>query len=540
MKKTAIEKIDEAIEKLENKGKEKVKEKSKDKKIGKAVEKKKEEKQTKNSSLEKTKEFKKLDETDTKIFNYEEVDKKNCSKEDTKVCDVLENKDEETTEEFSFDNLDDREMSNTFIDENPKKFVTKRKMKKKAKILLVFGIIFVLLVSLVIGCIVIKGKDAIDKDTSVEKVLSEDDKEKLITKFGTDLEKVITDEFSINKKILTYEEAIKLVKTEEKIKCSIYEIYDDGKIYLNKCSINGIMTKYSYGEEQEIIDNDLIIYVEKSSNKATLTKPSASNEPLYEEYKVDCGDIYSDPYLLNEYMTYVVYFDSNGLVQIKNFKTDEKVLSNLDYTEVVPIKLNNTSYDTKKVAVLVGDFWGIYDFTGEQIISPMYTKFLPNLLSNVGARSSISVVSGNMIVAYDGKNYGIIDYTSNKTIISFEYKKFYLNGNYIIGLEQADKRHLFDLDGNEYFSGDNVYGVVEDKYFLVEQDGSVNLAQIDGKKLYEYGIINNIGEFFFGKVSDQKVVFQFFDLNSTGKCINITYDMSSSTGIYTSENVCGN
>lgn len=527
-KKNDIENLDEQIEKLKN-----------ERKLESEINGKEKKESKKTEVVGGTKEFKKIEDTDTKVFDASEVnDSVSEEKEDTKVGKVLESSDNKNDENVLIECSEEHEMSDTFIDEKPKKTTGKRVLKKQVKIIIVLSVILVVLIGLIIGVIISKKNDDNDKDNKiVEKVLSESDKESIINKYGTDLEKVIGEELITNNKLLLYEEALKLVKTEEKINCKIHEIYEDGKIYLNKCSINGVLTKYSYGVEQEIIDNSINVYVEKSSGKATLTKPSVTDEPLYENYKVDCGDVYSNVYLLNDMMDYIVYFDSEGLVKIKNYKTDEKILNNLDYKEVVPIK-NGDDYDTTNVAVLIGNFWGIYKYTGEQIISPMYSDFVSDLNNKTDKRSSINVLASNLIIAYDSKNYGVIDYTSNKNIVPFEFSQLTVSENYIIATEKNGKNKLYDFNGKEYFSYDVLYGKIDREYFLVKQDDSVNIVQLDGKKLYEYGIINNMGEFHLGKVNDQKVTFQLLDLNSTDKCINIMYDISEKSGTYTTDNMC--
>ena len=149
-------------------------------------------------------------------------------------------------------------------------------------------------------------------------VLIEKEKEAIINKFGVSLEQLLID----SDEIIEYDKAIDLVDNKNKVKCSIHEIYDDKKIYLSKCSIKGVMTKYSYGEEREVIDNTLKVYLEKSTGVATLNKPVASEEPLYDVYNVDCGKTYSKPFLLDEKSNYVAYTDSDGKTQVKNFISD--------------------------------------------------------------------------------------------------------------------------------------------------------------------------------------------------------------------------
>lgn len=547
----AIEKIDEQLKKLE-----KEQTPSKDYKkgrvaTGRRTQRGKHEHKEKPEELDGTREFKKIEKTDTKIFDAEEVKDEAVVVEDTtKVNKTLKEtkKSVEEPAEITKENkivtatdadekeesaVEENEMSNTFVDEKPFGIFTQTKMKKEVKIIIGL-LISIFVIGGIVGGVLFFTKEDKPKKVIKEVELTEEDKKKIITKYGEDLETVIQEELDINETLLEYEEAIKLVKTKEKIKCHEHEIYDDGTIYLNKCSINGIMTKYSYGEEKEITSNKLKVYVEKGSEKATLDKPSASKESLYDIYEVDCGEGYTGAYLIDDY---VVYYDVNSLVQMRNFKEDKKALETLNYKEVVPIKLGDNIYDTTSVAVKIGDFFGIYKLTGEQIISPMYSDFMADVNKKTTKRNSISVIYGTLIVASDGDNYGVIDYTTNKTIIPFEFKEIVLNNNYVLATSEEAGR-LFDFTGKEYFTGNNIYGNVE-RYFLIKEDNQIKLSLIDGNKLYEYGIINNIGKYYSSKVNNGIVTFQFLDTDTNGRCIEFTYNINDNSGECTRDKMCG-
>lgn len=504
-------------------------------------------------TLEKTGEFKTAEDTDTKIFDAEVVqDAAIVSGETTKINDVIEEINEkeklEILEETIKDKVElemdevedtreeDSEMSDTFVDGKPLK-KNKKKLKKEIKIIIILVIAVILIIFMIIAFFVLTGSNDKDNEKIVtEKELTEKQKKKLINKYGEALEKVIKEELEISNTLLEYDVAAELVKTEEKIKCHEHEIYNDGSLYLNKCSINGIMTKYSYGELQEILSNALKVYVEKSSGKATLSKPSASKEPLYNVYEVDCGDSYSGVYLLDDY---VVYYDISGLVQMKNFMNNTKALSNLNYKEIVPIKLSDKVYDTNYVAVLVDDFWGVYKLSGEQIISPMYSYLVADISKSVTKRNSIKVISGSLIGVSDGNKYGVIDYTSNKTVIPLEFDELTLNGKYILGTVEDGNGRVFDFNGKEYFAGSNIHGSVNGEYFLIEENNKIKLSLINGKKLYDYGIINNIGKFYSSKATSDKITFQFLDTKTNGRCIEFVYSISDNSGEYTSDKLCG-
>lgn len=539
----AIENIDEQLKKLKE---EKMAEVKVEESTTKRIPRGKHEHIEKPESLDGTKEFKRIEETDTKIFEVDQVKDEAILAEETKKIEKTEVVEKETSKTVSIpkqeenpseekvnDEDNEDEMSNTFVDEKLK--LPKQKMKKEVKIIIGLVICLVVLSGLAIGIFMITHKEK-EKPIVEEKELTEKQKEKIINSYGKKLETVISEELEENSVLLEYDEAIKLVKTKEKIKCHEHEIYEDGSLYLNKCSINGIMTKYSYGELKEVLNNKLKVYVETSSGKATLNKPSVSKESLYSVYEVDCGENYSGVYLVDDY---VVYYDGSGLVQMRDFKKDEKVLSDLNYKEVVPIKLSSGNFDISYVAVLVNNFFGIYKLTGEQIISPMYSEIVADISKNSPKRNYIKVVKDNLIAVSDGENYGVIDYMSNKAIVPLEFKKLTLNGDYILATNETTTGRVFDFTGKEYLAGHNIYGNAENKYFLINENDSIKLVLIDGNNLYDYGIINNIGKFYSSKVDEEKVTFQFLDTKTNGKCIEIVYDISDNSGEYTSNKMCG-
>ncbi len=537
-KRDSIEKVDEAIEKLQQNNKEpkqtKTKRFSKDSDVL-------EEKEEMADDFIKTKEVKTLEDTDTKVFDKDsetlEIDD---SEEDTTERTVVDEN------EMKFDDLDNREMSNTFVEGRLSSLQTKHVQKEKSptRIILMWVLGFLILAVIVLGVILLLDKFGDDKKNKPvivdQKELTEKEKESIINKFGSDLEVVISKELTDNKKLLSYDEAVELVEVVERVNCSVHEVYDDGKIFLNKCSVNGIVTKYSYGTKRVINANAVSVYVHKSSNKATLVKPGASEVPLYDEYKVDCGDEFSNQYLLSETSNYIVYVDSKNKVNIKNFKTDEKILDNITYSEVLPIRLSNGSYDTSNVLVQINKYWGVYKYEGGQVVSPMYSNLLSDSSGEIGMRTYVNALKDNLLIAYDGSKYGIINYTNNKSIIPLEYAKLRINNTYIMAKKSTGDGDLFDFTGKEYLSNMNVLDGLENKYFVVKNGENINILEIDGKKLYDYGIINNIGELYSGNVSDGKVTFSFSELNSTGKCVNIIYEMNNNSGSYTSGNECSN
>lgn len=549
-KKNDIDKIDDQIEKLKDNKKRSTK--NKDRQITSNLEKTVTKEYVSgdikevniNREKEITKEYKKVEDTDTKIFdgNSDNIDSSDDERKDLE--EIQENKKTDTKKEefIIFDraidedgNVDnDHEMSDTFV-ESRSKFVKKKKMKKSAKIVIILTIL-VLLLGILFGVILLTKNDDKDKniDKAYERKLTEKEKEDIINKFGVSLEKVLSD----SEEMLKYDDAIDFIDNKNKVKCSVHEIYDDKKIFLDKCSIKGIMTKYSYGEERKIVDNTLKVYLEKSTRIATLNKPVASMEPLYEVYNVDCGKTYSKPFLLSEKSNYVVYIDSEGKTQIKNFIDDTKILEELNYTEILPIRVGENQFDSVYVIVKVNGFYGVYKYNGEQVVSPMYSSILnSDDLTSVNEQF-VSVVSINKIRVSDGTNYGIIDYVSNRTVIPFEYKKFDTYNSFIYAYDNDNNITMYDDTGKKYFEGYNVIGRVNNEVYILEKNNNFYFSEFNGKILYEYGIINNMGMLYNSTKNGNEVIFNFVDEVTTDKCITVTYNYSNGSGTYKNNNTC--
>ena len=480
-----------------------------------------------------------LEDTDTKIFNGE---LENLEDADTKIFNgeedvVIEKGNSVDVNEKKEDNLVKEEVSEKVNTDN----VGTPKNKKR---IILFVFLGVILLGIIIG-IVLYVKFLNDKTVDEEEVLelTEADMEKLINNYGSALESVINVYYSKQGVLLEYADATKLIEFEDSISCDIHEIYKDGKVYLDKCSINGFSTKYTYGTKQEEIvvseDEILYVYVNKNSNISTLTKPKNEND--YDKYTVHCGGVYSEPVLLGDLSDYVYYFDSSYNVQMKNYKTDEKVLSNINYKEVLPIKISENQFDLNLVAVNINDFWGIYDISSnEQVISPRYSGFLTLNMGVHGPMGFVSVVGNDLLAAWDGKNYGVINYKNNNIVIPFDNRFLQKSGNYIWSIGHDEVKNIYDLVGNKYLTEgyDEIYGMVDGIYVLVRKDNDVQVVQMDGKVLYNYGKLDNFTELNFAIAYNDGALFQFIDGSYDNGCFEVIYDHKNKTG-EVKEAMCG-
>lgn len=496
-KKDAIERIDEQINKLKSK----------------APVKKEEEKTIHDTT---TKVFE-VEESDTIVFDKDEFIE-GGTQEVNLLEDLLETKKEEVVDVKEEEKVPE------------KKDKPKKKKSKKPIIIIVISVLIILILCLFIPSLVNMINDSKPVKVEGAKKYTEKQKEDIIKKYGEALESVIGVYYAKQNVLLEYGDAVKLIDFSDEINCDVHEIYKDGKVYLNKCSINGIKNKYTYGEKQvDVVSSDelLYVYVEKVSKKVSLSQPKGDT---YDMYTVHCGSKYSDPEIIGEY---VLYYDADYNLQMKNYKSDEKILKDITYQSVWPIKTGEKKYDSKYILVKAQGFWGVYDYvTGNQVISPMYTGFLPVVTGGAGDAKSVSTVGNNLIVAWNGNNYGVINYVTNRSVISFDYVNIMATGNYIWAVDANGEGFLFDQDGNRLLENKytKVYDVLFGENVLVLDTEEIKLINVSGTLKHNYGKIDNIGRYDYGVYYNDQVIFRFINSQSEEDCLELIYDIKTKEG----------
>lgn len=477
------------------------------------------------------------------------------TKEIDTITDISDEKLEEDCEVIDDDKtivgdkiVEENIVNDKVLEDNNDDKENKSKCKKKIIIILSCLIVLLLLIWLCLDIKKNKDKEKIKDDVYNQSELSEKEKENKIKSYGKKLEKVISDYYKENNVLLSYDEALKLIKNDDDISCSIHEIYDDGGVYLSDCSFGGKKTKYSYGEKRQVNepteiveDNTKInVYINKSTGKATLTKPT--NIKDYDIYVVDCGKIYQNATLF-ENTQYVLYQTSDYYMQLKNYVTNKKILENVSYKAILPFK-NKDSYDTKYLAVLIDNKWGIYNLdTGKVIVAASYDGFSngSNNNSTTGPMEMITPVKNNLVIAYKGQKYGVVDYTSGVEVIPFNYSNISKVGDYLYAsVEYGLNGVIYDLDGKIVVDKkyNNVYGVTNGNYVLVNKDNRIVLVNMSGKVIFDFGDDTGLGKLNFMIENNGELFFQFHLAEDTENCKEYIYNLSTGKGS-TDEVSCG-
>lgn len=460
------------------------------------------------------------DNSKTKIFSEDDYKSIDDDIEETKKDLVIGEKtenDEENNEENKEENIEVKEDNN------------KNNSKKTTKILIIMIIVSLLLVLILVSYIFIRShKDKVEEDVNPYSV---SEQEEIINTYGKALEDILI--LYINKKgvLLDYVSASDMVTIDQDVSCLTHDIYIDGLVYLDNCSIDDYKTEVSYGKKREevVVEKDALlkVYVNRKTSDATLVVPSFLSK--YDVYEVDCGANYSSPMLLANNSNYVFYLDSEGNGRIKNYKENTNVLSSVNYQSLYPINIGSGKFDQNYVVVKLKDVYGVYNFrNGSQIISPTYPKFINSSNADV---NYIDSIGDNLIFASDGSNYGVINYITGKIIIPFNYSLINKSGSYIFVKDKNGKSFIYDHSGNVYLDEyDKIYDVVNGMYVLVKKGEKIKIVQINGKVLYNYDTIDNVEDINYSIVDNDVVKFLFYSYSSTDKCVSLEYNIKNNDG----------
>ena len=217
--------------------------------------------------------------SDTKVFDKDDL---NTEDDAELLDDLIETKKNDAVEE----KVDEEKIEDTVKEEivEEKKTPKKKMNGKNIAIVALLISIFVVLGVIVTCVFIFSNKDNKPGVVEDNTKLTEKEMEELIISYGEALEGVINIYYSKQGVLLEYNDAVKLVDFEEEINCIVHDIYKDGKVYLDKCSINGIKTKYSYGTMQVDVESEdeiLKVYVEKVGKKVSLEVPKSTTYDTY-------------------------------------------------------------------------------------------------------------------------------------------------------------------------------------------------------------------------------------------------------------------
>ena len=422
----------------------------------------------------------------------------------------------------------------TLEDEPKEKVIPK---KSNNWIWIVVGVAVVIILTIVLAILMSPKKTGTDS----ERKLTQVERVEALEEYGEALEGLIGVYLEGKEVLLQYDDAILLVKYDYKVECDEHEIYEDGKIYLNKCRVEDIPVETSYGKKQEKVElqeGAIKVYIYKKNNNATLKEPSDVKE--YDVYSFDIEGKYSELTLLGEKSDYVFYRDENYNGQMVNFKTRTKALKSVDYTSIAPIKIDD-KYDQEYVSVVINDKNGVYKLDTEENTVPVKYSYFMSLTNGVsGPTAAITAVSdgviGVVLNANPGYKYGAVNYRTNKEVIPVEYNRLSKSGKYLWVVDDYGTAHILDYSGNEILKNrfDEIYAIVDGKYVLVKDDDKVVVVTNEGNELYSFGNLE-LGKYNYSMSYKNGAAYMFTNPNADpedyqGACIELYYDPNTKEG----------
>ena len=511
----------------------------------------------------------KIDEQINNILNEEkEIHKKEeivkeeeivPSDDDTKKIDKIEDlSKEETVEEVKEEPVEEvkEEVIEEKVEETP--VVEEKKEEKKEEpvkkndnnfyLYLILGVVAVFVLFFLVFFIVSRSVEKEKKKE--EETFTAAEQQEIVEEYGSAIQQIVKIYLDQKQQLLTYEEAEELVGFEYDVVCTTHEIYEDGEIYLNDCSINQIKTKYSYGnkkaeEETPVINNEALhVFVSKKDKKAKLKEPTNLKE--YDIYEFTIDEPYSSLRLLGEKDPSYVYYKTTSNVNtvvVYDFKKKEKIFGG-KYCSVYPIKIGN-SYDMEYVVVRNGcnsyeDAYsmGVANISSGNLTLPMEYALMYNKVQMEVAALDQGIMIGTKVVVPFVK-YGLINYRTGKEIVPVTYSSPSptIYGKKIL-FQGEDYKHFFDFSGKELLTNYNIYDA-KGEYMLVKDKKEIKLVNQNGKEIHNFGETWEEGlEYKYCANVQDEVFFKFQSGNNDENCIEYRYNIKEDIGSVSNTN-CG-
>lgn len=421
---------------------------------------------------------------------------------------------ENTKELFDLDKLVKEEIkdSNFQLEENRMDRYTKR--SKKNKKILIVVLISIILVSLigVILFFILNKKEPIENDIPLSI-----DYEKVINEYGDIVYNIINDyndTFSVYPDWEYIEKEIKYDKYN--VSCSIHNIYDDGTIYLDSCTVDSKKIKYSYGSIKEEISkkiniysleqNDYILYLEEAEKDSLLVGTITCKTE-------ECEYISAyDKYAIIKEDEYYIYDYTNDTLIFGPFKLNEKEILHHENTLYGVIYEENNKfniYNVKKDKILKNIKGDLLE-GNMNLIPSMFYKYNYVILKNKGIYNFVNLNTGNIsysieenisnfienkdkkiiyITTYidDPTNFKIMNSNGKLLFNGESYSKFILNEDSIL-VGNKNKFKIYDYDLKLKITSktyDDLIAIYKD-YVVVVEDSNLKIVDFKDKEIVKF------------------------------------------------------
>ena len=474
-------------------------------------------------------------ETTTKIFDQKEQDKieantvfdtKEVTLSSTTKINKISSKIEQPTspKEEKIEEKIEEKSTDIPVDD----VIESEKPKSNKKYWLIFIFIIFIIIAFIVVFFVVTNKKEDNTVVPIDNELISKREQKIIINYGQMLEKVISDEYNASNVLLSYEEANKKIKLENTVLCSEVEIYSDCTVYLNSCSINGKKTKYNYGQKKEkeipvSSDQQIVIYENKLDKGLTMTKPDSIEN--YQYYIVSVTPGYHDvTFIGNQYLFYV---DSNVIGNLVDFRTNKKALSQIDYSDVALIRLQDQQFDSNVVAMLINQKWNFFNLeTSRRTHYSTYDAIGISLTNDTSGKSPYVETIRNNYMVVSTNNFtlsGVINYVTGDEIIPILYRRLASIDDFVLAYKN-DFIDVYTYDGKRELIFYNIYSVLSNDVVLAVKDQELFVIDLHGHEHCKYDTFHSTYEFSRGIMENDTALFEFLD---NKKKVQYTYDPSS-------------
>ena len=383
------------------------------------------------------------------VSNRSEVRELEEAIEDNKLL----NEEEDTKELFDIETLNDKleeseEIDNSLSDDKieetrVEKYRNNGKNKKKVVIIIVISLV-ILIISLILVLLFTSKKDEEEVKVNYKNVLNV---------YGKKVEK----ELESYEELPEWDELIKNIEYEYKIECKVHEIYEDKKIYLDKCTIDKEKVNYIYGAKQKE-EEDTLLTIYKNNNI----------------YNTDSGDLIGTIKCEDKSCEFMTGFDKYAIVKEKNvynlyeYNKEEKVFGPFnDMTNIIYI--DNTLYG---IYYTDGNNKNIYSLVSNKLFERVSGSLLlqdenfdPTLMYKYGLvilkdnnYNFVSLKTGRVNYYIEDKILKFVEDKDNKITYILTYKN------------DINKFKVINSNGKELFDGELNYFKLNDETIVVSND----------------------------------------------------------------------
>ena len=445
--------------------------------------------------------------------------------------------------------MEDNNIENVgqFQNNNEKNNLDEKKQNKKKnnKLIIIILIILIIIIFSLVILVYEKNKDTLNSELFSGKIKREEEllsnaEESILNEYGLSLEKANLENYIKTNTYLSIVDLQNKVKPKQSIFCEEKEAYTDGTVYLNKCKINNISLKNSYGTKKEetiteskaeIIDGTIIVYEShiKGSPKYSLNKPLSDNIIVH-NVKVDA----KNPNFVSLYKdTYISYMDDHNIMQLVDISTGNKIDLQEEYDGIYLYK-SDSNYIDKYISIYKNKKYYLYNLENKEYISETGYDLLSPYINGCGTSGpldSIKTLKGYNVAVWIDKKYGVIDYTNGKEIIPIKYNSLLLQGDLLVAKDN-NKGHLFGLDGKEFLTNnniENVYAVINNSYVIGKENNHIKLMLINGDEIYDFGEYK-VDHLHMLRSSFDKINVEVAEESSSTNCIKFEYDLINKKG----------